>query len=543
VRRGLVLAVLVATLVGVAPAQGAPARIAVGLAEGTSPDVAAATIVAVTQGVVDRGLLPLDALVVSVPDRDAAVEALEQVAGIEYVEVISKSRSLAFVPTDPLIPLQWYLPAVRAFDYWPERPPLDPVRVAVIDSGIDAGHPEFVNRVVASRSFVPGPPTTDSVGHGTMVAGEIGAAIDNAEGIAGLGFPVELVIAKVVGPDGNISVEAEAKAIRWAVDQGARVVNLSLGGPRDPRNPAVDTYSALEQAAVDYAYRKGAVIVAATGNCQQSCPYFYASYPAALPHVIGVSALRREGTVPVFSNRDAVFNDIASPGAGIVSTIPLTLSEPGCHPRGYSPCAGDALRNGNGTSFAAPLVSAAAALLLALRPELHPSQVMTLLERSADDILNPGRDLVSGNGQLDVYSALTLLTGSPVPPADRYETNDDAGDDAFTLYGSRRSVEATIDPFDDPSDVYRVSLRAGQRLFLNLKGPARTRPTLVVWRPGTKHVTAVTQLAIRTGAVVAYETAGNPRVAYRAPRGGSYYVEVKAARRAGGQYVLSLSKR
>ncbi len=105
------------------------------------------------------------------------------------------------------------------------------------------------------------------------------------------------------------------------------MINLSLGGVRDPMNPALDSYSPLEQAAVEYAYSKGVVVVAAVGNGPQSpaTPWNYAAYPAALPHVIGVSADTQTGAVPDYSNRDAIYNDLAAPGDNIFSTIPANL--------------------------------------------------------------------------------------------------------------------------------------------------------------------------------------------------------------------------
>src|SRR5262249_61688133 len=123
-------------------------------------------------------------------------------------------------------------------------------------------------------------------------------------------------VAKVVGSDGTIWLEGEADALRWAADNGARVINLSLGGLRDPRNPSRDTYSALEAAAVDYAVSRGVLVVAAVGNSSDApvSPWPYATYPAALPHVVGVSAYARDGSIPSFSNRDEVYNDIAAPG-------------------------------------------------------------------------------------------------------------------------------------------------------------------------------------------------------------------------------------
>ena len=291
----------------------------------------------------------------------------------------------------------------------------------MIDTGIDGSHPDLVGRVVAARSFVGGSPYTDQQGHGTFIAGLIAANPSNNEGIAGLAFNAQLMVAKVVGADGTVSLEGEVAAIRWAVDNGARVINLSLGGVRDPLNPKLDTYSPLEQAAVEYAYSKGVVVVAAVGNGPQSpaTPWKFAHYPAALPHVIGVSAVREDGAVPDYSNRDAVYNDLAAPGAAIFSTIPrqLTLQTPECVDHPYSDCGSDEFREGIGTSFAAPQVTAAAALLLGQDPKLRPEQVAWLLERSADDA-NPstgcakcpvGRDLYTGWGTLDVLNALTML--------------------------------------------------------------------------------------------------------------------------------------
>ena len=96
------------------------------------------------------------------------------------------------------------------------------------------------------------------------------------------------------------------------------MINLSLGGLRDPLDPREDTFSAAEQSAIAYAYSKGAVVVAAVGNADEApkTPWHYASYPAALPHVLGVSALAADGSVPLFSIRDKVYNDISAPGVG-----------------------------------------------------------------------------------------------------------------------------------------------------------------------------------------------------------------------------------
>ena len=296
--------------------------------------------------------------------RVLAVEAhagqLDGIAGIAWVDR-ARERRLAFAPNDPLAARQWYAIANRAYDAWATPPPLAPVRVAVIDSGIDLGHPDLERRIAGSKSFVGGT-AQDTRGHGTIVAGVIAAELDNATGIAGLAPSAELLIAKVVAPGGTISVDAEWKAIHWAVDNGARVINISLGGLRDPRNPDRDTFSRLEEEAIAYAVRKGAVVVAAVGNADQApdSPWRFASYPAALPHVLGVSALTRSGSSPSFSNRDAVYNDVAAPGEDIFSTFPraLTAERTGCAEQGYTPCASDDFRPPEGTSFAAPQATA-----------------------------------------------------------------------------------------------------------------------------------------------------------------------------------------
>ncbi len=297
---------------------------------GASLDAVAAAVERATGSRADRKLSSLGALVVEAP----SARRLRALNDVEYVELLDASRRVAFVPNDPLVPKQWHLEQDHAFDFWPELPALAGPRIAVIDSGIDGTHPDLASRIAGSRTFVGGSALTDQQGHGTFIAGLIAAQTNNAVGVAGIAFPSQLLIAKVVRANRQVSLEAEADAIRWAVDNGARVINLSLGGVRDPRDAGRDTYSPLEAAAVRYAYTRGAVVVAAVGNADQAprAPWPYASYPAALPHVIGVSALGKDGSVPLFSNRDPIYNDLAAPGQELVSTFPrqLTASRASC---------------------------------------------------------------------------------------------------------------------------------------------------------------------------------------------------------------------
>lgn len=458
----------------------------------------------------------------------------------------------AFTPTNPLAPKQWYLDQDHAFDAWPTPPTnLAPVTVAIIDSGIDATLPEFAGRIAGGRSFVGGDWRLDTEGHGTFVAGIIAANLGTT-GIVGMAYSSQLLIAKVVSSDGTISLRAEAAAIRWAADQGAKVINLSLGGLRDPTNVGRDTYSTMEANAVAYAYSKGAILVAAVGNSDEapSEPWPFASYPAALPHVIGVSALTRSGNVPSFSNRDAIFNDIAAPGVGIFSTFPsnLTSLRPSCTDQGYSDCGTSDYANPEGTSFAAPQVTAAAAMLLAVDPSLTNSQVSTLLEHTADDVNATNgctkcallRDAYTGWGRLDVAKAVEALNG-PLPAPDRYETNDDAGAQAHTLYGKKVAFAATLDYYDDPVDVYRIALAGHQTLSANVQAEwTGANVGLVLWRPATVHVAKAPPSLIAAESV---KTGAAQSLSFRAPGRGWYYLEVKDAAPGFGPYSLTFAKR
>jgi subtilisin family serine protease len=466
---------------------------------------------------------------------------------------VAAAPAAAFVPSDPLSPKQWFLLDDHAFDAWAEPPAsLAPVRVAIVDSGVDCSLPDFQGRILDKRSFVGGDPCIDTEGHGTFVAGVIGANLDT-QGIVGMAYTSQLLIAKVVRGDGTIPLQAEADAIRWAADSGARVINLSLGGVRDPLHANRDTYSALEASAVAYAWAKGALLVAAVGNGDEAFtqPWPFASYPAALPHVIGVSALTHAGNVPDYSNRDPVYNDLSAPGSGIFSTFPLALTatHPLCVDQGFSDCGSDDYRDPEGTSFSAPQVTAAAAVLFAVAPTLTNGQAASILEHTADDV-NAGsgcarcallRDPLSGWGRLDVAKAVAALAG-PLPPPDHFETNDDAGTQAHTLWGKRVSVSATLDYYDDQVDVYRVALGPHEHLTAKLAGDwPGAQVNLILWKPGTKRVEDV-KAAKTLRAAQSASPGSNQRVRFIAPGRGWYYVEVKVASPGYGAYALTLEK-
>jgi subtilisin family serine protease len=542
--RFLTAAMLVALVL---PGGAHAARYAVGVAPGTDVDALARTLTEHTGN--EASVIGPFAVAVDAPGRSA----FRGLRGIDYVERLSARRGVAFVPTDPFYVRQWYVPAVRGFEAWPKLQPswLQETKVAVIDSGLDFGHPEFRGRIAGANTFVGGSAFEDTHGHGTFVAGLIAARLDT-EGIAGIAFPSKLLIAKVVRPDGVVPLEAEARAIRWAVDKGARVINLSLGGYRNPFDPEGDGYSPLEASAVEYAVKRGVVVVAAVGNSDKAPeqPWRYASYPAALPHVLGVSALARDGSVPMYSNRDAVFNDVAAPGDELFSTLPrsITAQRPTCLEQGYSDCGPPEYKRPHGTSFATAIVSAAAALVRSTWPELRAEQVVHMLQRSAVDQTTAtgcrrctdGRDMQSGWGRLDVAEAVDWSRSQP--RADRYEANDDAGARAYTVRKKSATLRPTIDYWDDQNDVYAVSLKRGQQLRVELFGDPGRELALVLWRPGTRRLDDVRSLS---GALVkqSNEPGAHESLRFNVSRAGRYFVQVKVTEPGWARYTLKLVRK
>jgi hypothetical protein len=279
--------------------------------------------------------------------------------------------------------------------------------------------------------------------------------------------------------------------------------------------------------------------VAAVGNGPQSpdTPWNFAHYPASLPHVIGVSAVRQDGSVPDYSNRDAVYNDLAAPGDGLFSTLPTNLveSRPGCS-EPYSDCGPFEFRVASGTSFAAPQVSAAAALLLGQDPSLRPEQVAWLLERGADDasaatgcaVCPAERDKLTGWGTLDVENSLKLLTQGPLPAVDHYEPNDNAGPWAHALPPLPRTILGTLDYWDDNLDVYRVYVHKGSRLYARVTPiGADSGVRMSIWAPGTQRVDALDVQAFRLAE--SRSVRSQSRVSYRASGTGIYYLELRIA--------------
>jgi subtilisin family serine protease len=284
----------------------------------------------------------------------------------------------ASVPSDPEWPSQWGPVAIRAPDAWDVEDGDVTVKVAIVDSGIDAAHPDFAGvPIELGTDYVELDATPqDENGHGTHVAGIVAAARDNGEGVAGVAN-VTLVVVRVLDASARGNCLNVALAILEATARGASVINLSLQCSTD--------YAPLHLA-IQAATRAGVLIVAAGGNVGAGgpCP----SYPGLYDEVLAVAALDSATSVAEYSCHGPDI-EVAAPGSGIVSTWPGG---------GYAWL--------SGTSMAAPHVAGVAALVKAREPFLDGAALHARLAATAVDIGPPGRDDDSGHGRVDAREAL-----------------------------------------------------------------------------------------------------------------------------------------
>jgi serine protease len=294
-----------------------------------------------------------------------------------------------FIPNDPFYSQQWNFRSINLEKAW-ENTKGEGMTVAVIDTGVSRVPDLKETEFVAGYDFVNDQvDANDDNGHGTHVAGTIAQSTNNNYGVAGIAYQAKIMPLKVLGGSGGGTVSDIAEAIKFAADNGADVINLSLGGSGE---------SHLMKEAIDYATDKGVVVVAAAGNSGQNS----AGYPARYPHVIGVSALDTTGKKTPYSNFGAGV-DIAAPG-GLTEGENLAggiLQETVDPENGGSKFAAF-----QGTSMASPHVAGVAALIKA-SGVTEPEEIVKILKESArqvqDDPLNH-----YGAGQLDAGAAVQL---------------------------------------------------------------------------------------------------------------------------------------
>jgi len=260
--------------------------------------------------------------------------------------------------------------------------------VAVLDTGIRGTHEDLAGVLLPGADFVDGSGSglVPDHFHGSHVAGIVAAASDNGIGITGAGPTLSVLPVRVLNGSGSGSSSDVANGIIWAADNGADVINLSLGATSN---------SLVVEAAIDYAVSQGVVVVAAAGNSGNvGNPTMY---PAALPSVVSVAAVGSDDNRAEFSAY-GTWIDITAPGVGV-----LSLHNGGDSNYAYA----------NGTSMAAPYVAAAAGLLTAADPSLTVTEIRNLLHATAEDLGSPGKDNDHGYGLVDPAAAIAAIGTSP----------------------------------------------------------------------------------------------------------------------------------
>jgi hypothetical protein len=316
--------------------------------------------------------------------------------------------------------------------------------IALVDAAADLTHPEWTGDPNFS-SAAPGTPVTNL--HGTATAA-VAAAPQNGIGILGV-WPGARAMNVPLSTEGasdadSFTCAASGKAIAQAIALGAAVINMSYGS---------DTLCAPEKVQIFYGVARGVIPVAAAGNeFEQGNPL---EYPANLPHVITVAATTSDDKSADFSNAND-WVDLSAPGVGIETAVPPALDDDGT-PDGYESL--------SGTSFSAPMVSAAMAWVRAARPDLQPDQVEQAVRLSARDVGRKGWDSLTGFGVLNVANALGIPS-SKLPAHDPGEPNDNIswvngqafGTPSPAVWSGRGHVrvDALLDKEEDPVDVYRI---------------------------------------------------------------------------------------
>jgi thermitase len=375
----------------------------------------------------------------------AALEAIEQaLARRPEVKFVERNRALALdmIPSDPSYSNQWHLPKISGPAAWDITPGNPDVIIAILDSGVDASHPDLVGKLVPGYNFYDNNTNTaDVFGHGTKVAGAAAASGNNAVGVAGVSWHGRIMPMRVTDSTGYAYYSTIANALTWAADHGAKVMNISIGG--------VAASGAITSAA-QYVRGKGGLVVASAGNC--GC---WDSTPEN-PSVISVSATDSGDNLASWSNRGN-YVDISAPGSGI-----LTTTQGG----GYASV--------SGTSFSSPITAGVVALMMSANPSLSPADIEALLKANADDKGAAGWDSSFGFGRVNAYGAVAAAAASVPPP----DTSAPDVSIQNPVNGSKVSGGVTVAvAASDDSEVARVDLYIDGVLH----GSTATAPYTLYW--------------------------------------------------------------
>jgi subtilisin family serine protease len=360
-----------------------PQRIAIKFRRGMPTNERAALHRAHGHGL-DRVIPQLDMHAVVVPPGKTAEEVIARYANHPLVEFAEEEVFMepAATPNDPWF-ANWQIPLqlLSAEAAWDTATGSPDVPIAVLDTGLDYNHFEFSGRVISGYDFADSDSDYfDLLGHGTLVTGVIGAMPDNSVGMAGATWQNPIMVLRTAF--GLDTVEA----IAWATDHGARVISMSFGG---------HTPTSWEADALQYAFDRGVILVGAAGNEGTNLP----TYPAAYPTVLAVTGVDSNGQPIGYNWGDWL--DLSAPGGGVLTTF-----------RPEDDSNGDGLGFVGGTSIATPFVAAAAGLVLSVNPSLSPTQVMEILRSTADDLGDPGFDVLTGHGRVNFQAAVLAAAGT-----------------------------------------------------------------------------------------------------------------------------------
>ncbi|NIO72039.1 MAG: S8 family serine peptidase, partial [Anaerolineae bacterium] len=315
-------------------------------------------------------------------DLAQAIRAFKSSPYVEYAEP-NYIAHVFITPNDSYWSSQWGMTKIEAPAAWDITTGSDSVTIAIVDTGVDLFHPDLSGKLVSGYDFVNNDSDPqDDYGHGTHVAGIAAAKTNNGTGVAGLSWGAKIMPVKVLDDYGSGGYEDVANGIIYAANNGADIINLSLGGT---------VYSWTLKDAAEYAHDLGCVIVAAAGNDNSSV-----SYPARYPEVFAVAATDSDDQKASFSNYGPEV-DVAAPGVSIRSTYWW---------------GGSTYEWLSGTSQASPHVAGLAALIWAVNPSLNNTQVQSIIKQTADDLGAAGRDNYYGFGRINARRALEATAPS-----------------------------------------------------------------------------------------------------------------------------------
>lgn len=323
----------------------------------------------------------INAKIVSVPKAQAAklMSNLQGQSDTEYVEIDGTAHALT-TANDPLYTqgLEWHIAKIQAPSAWDITMGSSNVIVAVVDTGVYASHPDLSGKILSGGwDFVGNDADpTDENGHGTAVAGTIAPNANNSVGVVGVAWANQILPVRVLDASGSGSYSSIAQGITYAANHGARIINLSLGG----------TSSSLTlQDAINYAWSKNCILVAAAGNNGNSTPV----YPAACSNVVSVAATDSSDAHTSWSSYGS-YVDMCAPGDSIVT---LDGSN------GYA--------SWSGTSFSTPVTSGVLALMASANSQLSNSQLVDVLLKNCDDLGATGKDVYYGAGRVNALRAVS----------------------------------------------------------------------------------------------------------------------------------------